>query len=207
MGTMHIEPRLERRTFAPGREIFGQGEQGDCAYLLETGAVTIFQHLNGQRIELGSIKKGEIFGEMAAIDGGLRMATAVAVERTTVLRVPKEMFDRKLGEADKFIRGILAFFIRNIRNSHQTFVRRPRSVSDHLRLMATLNKNMHAFAGHCPDGKAGAELNQALLELDRAVVAVRNAAERCPDNRHDLVVDEEEKLTSRRLVGADTLGR
>lgn len=207
MGTVHIEPRLERRTFAPGREVFGQGEQGDCAYLLESGSVTIFQHLNGQRIELGTIKKGEIFGEMAAIDGGLRMATAVAVEQTVVTRVPKELFDRKLGEADRFVRGILSFFIRNIRNSHQTFVRRPRSVSDHLRLMMALNKNLHAFASHCPDTGGAAELGQALVALDRAVVAVRNAAARCPDNRHDLVVDEEEKLTSRRLVGANSLGR
>jgi CRP/FNR family transcriptional regulator, cyclic AMP receptor protein len=197
MITIHIEPRLEKRTFLPGREIFAQGEVGDCAYLVETGAVTIYQHLNGQRVELGTISQGEIFGEMAAIDGGLRMATAVAEVRTVVTRIPKEMFDRKLGEADKFVRGILNFFIRTVRNGHRTFVRRPRSVGDHLRLIVALTNDLHAFAGRVRDTEGGEPLRNALAELDLALMAVQRAANRCPDNRHDLILDEDEALAKR----------
>lgn len=189
MGTMQIEPRLDKRTFAAGREIFAQGEEGDCAYLIETGAVTIYQHIHGQRIELGTVAKGEIFGEMAAIDGGQRMATAVAVEHTVVTRIPKILFDRKLGDADKFVRGILNFFIRNIRGSHRHFLRRPRSVKDHLRLIEELAGNLHAFASRSGDTEAADELRASLADLDRIVVAVQQAASRCPDNRHDLIVD------------------
>lgn len=200
MGTVHIEPRLDKRAFAPGREIFVQGEVGDCAYLVESGSVAIFQHLNGQRIELGTIREGEIFGEMAAIDGGSRMATAVAVDRVVLTRIPKEIFDRKLGEADKCIRGIVNFFIRTIRNNHLSFVRRPRSASDHLRLMEALANHLHAFAGRFRHTEEGAALARALGNLDMALVEVRRAAKACPDKRHNLVVDEDRDALLHRMA-------
>lgn len=189
MGSLQVEVRLEKRNFVTGHEIFAQGATGDCAYLVESGAVTIYQHINGQRIELGTVAKGEIFGEMAAIDGGKRMATAVAVERTVATRIPKAVFDRKLSEADKFVRGILNFFIRNVRGNHRHFLRRPRSIKDHLRLMEVMAGNLHAFASRAGTTEAATELRDRLGELDRVVREVQTAAARCPDNRHDLIVD------------------
>lgn len=189
MGTLHGEPRLEKRTFASGREVFAQGDEGDCAYLIETGSISIYQVADGQRIELGVLGPGEIFGEMAAIDGGRRMATAVALEPTIATRVPKAMFDRKLAETDKFVRGILNFFIRTIRGQHRHFLRRPRSVNDQLRLMETLAGNLRAFSRRVADPAAAGDLQARLGELDRVLADVRQAAARCPDNRHDLIVD------------------
>jgi CRP/FNR family cyclic AMP-dependent transcriptional regulator len=189
MGTLNAEPRLEKRNFAAGREIFAEGEAGDCAYLVESGSVTIHQLIDGRRVELGIVSPGEIFGEMAAIDGGRRMATAVAQQRTVATRIPKAMFDRKLSEADKFVRGIVNFFIRSIRGNHRHFVRRPRSVSDQLRLMEMLAGNLRAFSDKVGDHDAGSELRDRLDEFDRVFATVRQAARQCPDNRHDLIVD------------------
>lgn len=192
MSVKNLAPRLERRSFAPGREIFAQGEAGDCAYLVESGAVTIYQHLDGRRIELGIVRQGEIFGEMAAIDGGPRMASAVATERTEATRIPKEVFDRKLNEADRFVRVILNFFIRTVRSGHQTFLRRPRSVPDHLRMLEMMSSDLHAFHKHVDQPEAAQELEEALSELDQVIQKVARAAERCPDKRHNMISDEEE---------------
>jgi CRP-like cAMP-binding protein len=190
MVSSHIEPRMERRSYAAGREIFGQGDLGDCAYLVESGQVTIYHHLDGMRVELGAIGPGEIFGEMAAIDGGLRMAAAVAASPTMVTRIPKDMFDRKLAETDKFIRGLLNFFIRIIRTNHRTFVRRPRSVADHLLLMGRLAEDLGAFTGRLKDTAAEEGMRAALVKYEAAVESIRRAAANCPDPRHDLVVEE-----------------
>ncbi|CAA7614097.1 cyclic nucleotide-binding domain-containing protein [Magnetospirillum sp. UT-4] len=184
-----IEPRLEKRHFAPGRAVFAQGDEGDCAYLIESGSVAIYQTAAGQRIELGTVTRGELFGEMAAIDGGKRMASAIALEDTTATRIPKEMFERKLAASDKFIRGILNFFIRNIRSNHRGFLRRPRSVNDHVRMLGFIAGNVRAFAEKAGDDPAAAELRRHLEDLDRTLAAIRAAAQRCRDVRHDLIID------------------
>lgn len=207
MVTSHIEPRMERRSYVAGREIFGQGDLGDCAYLVETGQVTIVHHLDGQRVELGVIGPGEIFGEMAAIDGGPRMAAAVAASTTVLTRIPKDLFDRKLAETDKFIRGLLNFFIRIIRANHHTFVRRPRSVADHLQLMGNLAEELGAFADRVGDTAAAAGLRTALVKFEGAVAAVRRAAEDCPDPRHDLVREDGNGAQPGRMARRDGVRR
>lgn len=79
----------ERRTFAKGTVIFREGQRGDEAYLVQKGAVRIFKTVNGKRIILGQCKPFQVFGELALLDDGPRMAAAEASEDTTVLVLSK----------------------------------------------------------------------------------------------------------------------
>lgn len=60
------------------------------------GSVDIIRDTEDGIIKLSRLKPGAIFGEMALIDGSPRMATAVAVEATTVLMVKGEELQAKL---------------------------------------------------------------------------------------------------------------
>jgi len=103
---------LERKVFYGGTKVFKEGDQGDRAYLIQEGEVEITK--NG--LLLATLKKGELFGEMALVDDQPRMATARAVTDVSVVIIGREAFREKLAKSDPFIRGLLNIFVRNIRN-------------------------------------------------------------------------------------------
>lgn len=108
---------LNRKVYYPGQKIFGEGELGERAFLVESGQVEISKNTDGGGpIVLGAIGPGGIFGEMALIDNQPRMATARAVAETSLIIISQQMFHEKLRKADPFLRGLLNIFVRNIRN-------------------------------------------------------------------------------------------
>lgn len=108
---------LERKVFPAGQSIFREGDQGNVAYIIQEGTVEIVKNKDSSKeVVLGSIGKGGIFGEMALIDEQPRMASARAVEMTTVFVVTRMAFEAKLSKADPFIRGLLNIFASNLRD-------------------------------------------------------------------------------------------
>jgi CRP-like cAMP-binding protein len=103
---------LERKVFYAGQKIFGEGETGDRAFLIQEGSVEITK--NG--MVLATLGRGELFGEMALIDDKPRMASAKAETDVSVVIINRDSFREKLSKADPFIRGLLNIFVRNIRN-------------------------------------------------------------------------------------------
>jgi CRP/FNR family transcriptional regulator, cyclic AMP receptor protein len=103
---------LERKVFYAGAKIFGEGDAGDRAYLIQDGAVEISK--NGMAI--ATVGKGELFGEMALVDDQPRMATAKALSDVACVIIGRDTFKEKLAKSDPFIRGLLNIFVRNIRN-------------------------------------------------------------------------------------------
>lgn len=189
--TLDGATRLERIRIAAGERIFAQDEPGDAAYIVHKGRVTLFQHHDGHRIEVGEIGPGEIFGEMAVLDGGRRSATAVAADDCVLARVPQGLFLRKLDGADRFLKALIELFIKNIRTSPKLFLRRPRSFRDHVKQMSVFSWNMRRFAGRMQDSVMADDVLDILDRLDAVLADLANVAELTPDKRHDLIVDEE----------------
>jgi len=101
--------------FRAGRTIFRKGDSGDVAYVIQSGTVEIARQVADQRRVIASLAAGEIFGEMALIDGQPRMADAIAVTDVTVLAIPVDQFEKKVKEAEPFIRALLRMFVKNLR--------------------------------------------------------------------------------------------
>jgi CRP/FNR family transcriptional regulator/CRP/FNR family cyclic AMP-dependent transcriptional regulator len=82
------------RHFGQGEIIFREGDPGRVLYLVKTGQVRIFINgLDGTEtsvILLG--RPGDIFGELAVIDGLPRSATAVSMEATILYTINRETF-------------------------------------------------------------------------------------------------------------------
>jgi len=106
---------LERKVYQMGETIFKEGDDGSRAYVLQSGEVEISKILDGKRSVLGTIGPGGIFGEMALIDDKPRMATAIAMDTTTVILVTRQMLEDKLAKADPFLRGLINIFAGNLR--------------------------------------------------------------------------------------------
>ena len=105
---------IERKVFYAGDRVFKEGEKGDRAYIIERGLVEIFKLIDGKEVILGTINKGGIFGEMALIDNAPRMASARAVQQTTLVVVTRDTFTSKLAKADPFMRGLINIFVKNM---------------------------------------------------------------------------------------------
>lgn len=105
-----------RQNFAKGQAIFRQGDRGDHAYVVESGAIEIARLSGGVRKVLNTIGDGGIFGAMALIDGKPRMAEAVTLKDTTCMVIGRAKFQEKLVKADPFLRALLRVFIQSVRS-------------------------------------------------------------------------------------------
>ena len=73
-----------------GEALFVQGDVGDAMYIIEAGAIEISTMNNdGKKLTLNVLREQDIFGEVAAIDGGERTASATALEPTKVRRIAR----------------------------------------------------------------------------------------------------------------------
>jgi CRP/FNR family transcriptional regulator, cyclic AMP receptor protein len=113
---------LPRKSFRAGKTIFRKGDVGDVAYVIQSGTVDIVRTVAGQNRLIANLAAGEIFGEMALIDGKPRMADAIAAGDVVVLAVPADQFQEKLRTADPFIRALLRMFVTNLRVSTEKLV-------------------------------------------------------------------------------------
>ena len=112
---------LERIKIQAGEAIFGEGDFGDRAYIVEDGIVEISRKVGGEKMTLGTVEKNGIFGEMALIDESNRIASAIAVIDTVLIPVPKVAIQSILANADPLLRKLVSVLVSNAR-----------SLSDHI---------------------------------------------------------------------------
>jgi len=103
------------QNFHTGTRIFTEGEQGDIAYVVESGLVEISTTEKGKPIVLGVLTQGQLFGEMALIDDAPRTATAVAIKDTTLTVVSREQLMERLNNAEPMLRMLVRVIIARYR--------------------------------------------------------------------------------------------
>jgi len=78
----------------PGRTLVAEGEPSAAYYLTINGAVEKVIARGGRRIRIGLAGPGQTFGYESLIDGGPSPAAATTRERTLLLVLPRDAFDR-----------------------------------------------------------------------------------------------------------------
>jgi CRP-like cAMP-binding protein len=74
--------------FPARKEIFAQGAESDCLYILLSGRVKISSFSDaGKETVLAFMGENEVLGEMGVFDGGTRSASASALQETRALRL------------------------------------------------------------------------------------------------------------------------
>lgn len=86
--------------FQSGSVLFREGEQGDRAYLIESGILEISTCSQGERFVLRMLGPGEIVGEMAILDNAPRSATVVVVADAMLRMIKREQLQQRLQKAD-----------------------------------------------------------------------------------------------------------
>lgn len=110
------EEIFDRKVFHAERTVFDEGDKALCAWFIETGRVEIVKQRQGERVLLGVLGPGEIFGEMALIDNAPRMATATTLEPSVLVPIAREYLRNRLRKADPFIGRLIAILVQNVRS-------------------------------------------------------------------------------------------
>lgn len=80
-------------SYTNGQIIFQKGDDGDSLLAVLDGEVTISANSEeGKEIILNTILQGQMFGEIACIDGSERSATATAIGHCTLLAIKRNDF-------------------------------------------------------------------------------------------------------------------
>ncbi|HIJ63038.1 MAG TPA: EAL domain-containing protein [Rhodospirillaceae bacterium] len=107
---------------ASGVAIFSEGDAADCAFLVEEGWVEIFSMQGARRQTLSLVGPGEIFGEMAVIDGSPRSASASVAEDCRLLRIDQEQFNALLGRVEPFHAELMHKLVARFRHATRVFL-------------------------------------------------------------------------------------
>jgi CRP-like cAMP-binding protein len=80
-----------------GRTLVAEGARSDTCFVTINGAVEKVIVRGGRRIRVGLAGPGQAFGYESLIDGGAAPVTAVTRERSVLLLLPQEPFERLFG--------------------------------------------------------------------------------------------------------------
>jgi CRP/FNR family transcriptional regulator, cyclic AMP receptor protein len=101
-------------TFAEGEVVFSSGDEGDAMYVITDGQAKVNV---GGRFHV--MKTGDVFGEMALLAPGKRMATVEAVSGLSALRVPAEAFQDFLLDHPRVALSIMKQLVVRLREVEQ----------------------------------------------------------------------------------------
>ena len=90
---IEIEKKSIIKVFEPGDTIVEQGDDSNTVYFLISGTVHVLDYSRSHRaVTYASLKDGEMFGEMAAIDGLPRSSWVCAISTCKIISLPGNTF-------------------------------------------------------------------------------------------------------------------
>jgi uncharacterized protein (TIGR02266 family) len=94
-------------TYQDGQIIFKEGSSGDWVYTVETGAVELYKQVGADKVVVGVLQPGDIFGELAYLAGIPRTVSARAIGATTVSVIDRTFLDREYNKLSGDFKMIL----------------------------------------------------------------------------------------------------
>jgi len=88
----HLKESVELQRFAPGQAIVQQGETTDSFYLVRIGFVKVSENYPGGEMVLAYLSRGDYFGEIGLLGGGIRTATCTALDHVELVRISGDDF-------------------------------------------------------------------------------------------------------------------
>lgn len=177
----------KKQYVAEGETLFKEGEKGDAAYIVNSGKIGIYKYIEGQEVELAVLNPGELFGEMAIVDGSARMAYAVAIEESVVIKIPADALNSRLAKADPFIKALMNILVQSLRGVHNKYMRRSRSLDDYINAAEFHLQSFRMFLSYQKNDARRATGHEKLDQIDKLLSELRGLD--YPDRRESVVRD------------------
>ena len=107
---------MRSRRFRRGEVIFHVGDPGDALFIIVSGEVKIsLPSEAGDEAILVRLQAGDVFGELALLDGAPRSATATALGAVETVVLPRERFRQLIAEEPAVRDALLASLAAELR--------------------------------------------------------------------------------------------
>jgi len=124
-------PELERfsrvavpRSFPEGTRVFHEGDRSDACYIVRSGSFRVTrEHSDGRAITLANLGPGDIFGELAMLDGEVRSASVEATSDGELLALPGGDVRALLGRNPEITVKLVAALVRRLRQANERISR------------------------------------------------------------------------------------
>jgi CRP-like cAMP-binding protein len=110
---------MQKVAFKAGETIIREGDEGDTAYFIVSGAVDVSVGRSDKTQIVGRLETGEVFGEMSLIDPGPRSATVTAVSDTECLAASYQDFVAAIEENPERAVGFMKTLVRRLRKMNE----------------------------------------------------------------------------------------
>jgi CRP/FNR family transcriptional regulator, cyclic AMP receptor protein len=127
-----LADKIDLLPYSAGEIVFNYGDPGNALYIVRSGEVEIYvKNDQGEKIVLETSQPGDIFGEIALLDGGSRTAWVAAIGDVELLRLDREHFEAYLRQHTPAALNLLSVAARRLRKSDEVIRRTvTRNVND-----------------------------------------------------------------------------
>jgi signal transduction histidine kinase len=182
-----------------GSVIFRAGSRGSALYLILSGKISLVKRgPAGEEVMLGTLTRGEVFGELDIIDGGRRSSDAVALTDCRLLRIPRRTFAVMLKKSPTLGYNLLKALAGRLRGSDRVC----------MRLEEEHASTMRAWTRRFESLMDAAYLVHSSLNLRTLLTIILDTAVKLVDaERGTLYLIDEEKgeLCSRVVTGSTSI--
>lgn len=156
------------RSFPAATRVFHEGDHSDACYIVRSGSFRVTrEHSDGRAITLATLGPGDIFGELAMLDGEVRSASVESLADGELLALPAGEVRSLLARHPEIAGKLIAALVRRLRAaneriSRQSFQTVPSRVAG---VLAQL------VAEEAPLGAEGGEVTIHMNQADLAQLA------------------------------------
>jgi CRP/FNR family transcriptional regulator len=156
------------RAFPAATRVFHEGDRSDACYIVRSGSFRVTrEHSDGRAITLATLGPGDIFGELAMLDGEVRSASVEALLDGELLALPAGEVRALLARHPEITVKLVAALVRRLRTaneriSRQSFQTVPSRVAGVLSQLV---------AEASPSGEAAGEVTIRMNQADLAQLA------------------------------------
>ena len=112
------------RSFPAGVRVFHEGDHSDACYLVRRGDLRVTrEHSDGRAIALATLGPGDLFGELAMLDGEARSASVETLTDSELLALPAADVRRLLADHPEISVKLIAALVKRLRETNERVAR------------------------------------------------------------------------------------
>jgi CRP/FNR family transcriptional regulator, cyclic AMP receptor protein len=112
------------RSYPSNTRVFHEGDHSDACYIVRSGSFRVTrEHSDGRAITLANLGPGDIFGELAMLDGEVRSASVEATGEGELLALPASDVRGLLARNPEITVKLVAALVRRLRLANERISR------------------------------------------------------------------------------------
>jgi CRP/FNR family transcriptional regulator, cyclic AMP receptor protein len=164
------------RSYPKGVRVLHEGDSSDACYIVRSGDLRVTrQHRDGRAIALATLGPGEIFGELAMLDGGTRSASVETLADCELLALPAPDMRRVVAEHGEIAAKLIVALTGRLRETNERVARQSFQTVPS-RVAGVLLQLIAEEA--VPDGRTGVTLRMSQADLAQLAGTSRESVSR-----------------------------